>query len=105
MDDVWRIQRELEGNVSAVRVSNDVGPLNAHMFQERAAVRRHLRHAYRGIKMGAAGETAPVIQKQLASFRQRGFCQEFRPYDDCGARLSGNRGKCGTSGGSARGGT
>jgi hypothetical protein len=75
MDDVWRIQRELYGNVSAVGVSNEVCPLNAHLFQERAAVSRLLRDADRGIKMRAAGESAPVIQKQLASFRQRGFCQ------------------------------
>jgi hypothetical protein len=58
-------------------VSNEVGPLNAHVFHERAAVRRLLRHASRGIKMGAAGESTPVIQKQLVPFRQRGFCEEW----------------------------
>jgi hypothetical protein len=52
-------------------VSNDVGAPNAHVFHERATVRGLLRKAYRGLEMGAAGESPPMFQKHLAVFRQR----------------------------------
>src|SRR5690242_15171313 len=46
------------------------------MLQERAAVRRLLRHADWAIEMRAAVETPAMIQNQLASIRQRWLCHQ-----------------------------
>jgi hypothetical protein len=71
MDRVRSVEGELQRNHAAVRVPHHMRARYAKLLHEGVAVRRLLRDAQRVLRVGAAGEPAPMIQDQPIPFRQR----------------------------------
>ena len=78
MNRVRGVEGELQRDHAAVGVTHHVRARYAKLLHEGVAVRCLLRDAQRFLRVGAAGEPAPVVQDQLIPFRQRRLRQERR---------------------------
>jgi chorismate-pyruvate lyase len=78
LDEVRGIQSQLERDIPAGRVTNNVCPRNAEMLHQESAVRHLLREAHRTCNTGAAGTAHTVVMHEAIPADESRLLQQRR---------------------------
>jgi hypothetical protein len=77
VNEIGRVERELQRHVAAGRVADDVRVLHAESAHQRAAMRRMLRQAHVAGDAAAASAACAVIGDQAVPAEQRRLVEQW----------------------------